>query len=546
MTFNHISVTGTLFPGDAGASVITNTISIPVPSGSTYSASVPFSNVPVHDNEWAVLEFYGVASDGSMLDLGGLGGVLNVTSSSTNTATVTASTTLTLQVFLSLLYIGALSTYDLDHTPTLASTLTSDISATHTTTDSSTGLYDTPTLQTVDNTIGPDFERDVTITTSPNTAGAITIFQDYTNAEELNLRYSGELFLESGAYALNLTTPSVGNVIGVSGCGAFSVFMPNHTPALFPLAPESVDACLFPTNGSLTIHGVYGGNLQIGATNYTYGLTSTTPLASYVGGFAKSTGEAVGSFKVTVDVAADEHEYSVTDPAGFAFGPASSPSGTLFSDQPYVPSGLLSNATFTLSNETGSTPVTVPASYSATNNKIVVDTFTPWDLSDANQQICGGTSCYQLNTATTTTLTFDRPFDDPGTKLSYFDWTASGALKSVTTGSEGGYSLDFSTAGAGTMTTKTVSYLTPRELLEIESTLPPGTSWTLTATDADGNTYANTAVLTNGYAGELEMTSVYKLLTTKTIALTFTVPTAGTYTFEGLADECTYEDSVCY
>ena len=42
------------------------------------------------------------------------------------------------------------------------------------------------------------------------------------------------------------------------------------------------------------------------------------------------------------------------------------------------------------------------------------------------------------------------------------------------------------------------------------------------------------------------MTSVYKLLTTKTIALTFTVPTAGTYTFEGLADECTYEDSVCY
>lgn len=546
LTFDHIEVTGTLFPGDAAAYTIANTVSIAAPSNGTYSASVPFSNAVAHDNEWAILDFAGVAKDGSSIELGQLGGILNVSGTSASTASITPATTQTLQVFLALLQTGALSTYDLDNTSALASTLASDIKATGATTDPTTGLYDASTLQTIYNALAPKFERDVTITTSPATAGAVTVVQDYTNAEELNLVNNGQLFYGESVlqevlddeFSLAVQFPIVGNVIGTNGCGSVESGLTTTDPAAFPNEPEEVQACLVPTNaGTTVIKGIYGGHIIVGATNYSYSYGGAIP-TSFSGGTTSVAGEAHGSFKTTVDLKAMENTYTVDDPAGFAFYPSNQEFGSLFATTPYVPTGSLSSTDFELPVEV-STPVSVPSTYSASKDKIVVDTFNPFALPLSDLEICGGIDCYPESTATSQTLTIGRPFEDLGTDLAYFDWKASGSLKSITeSGGKGNpYSLDFSASGTGTITSSTASYLSPRESLSLTgSTLPNGTVVTLSVTDTSNAVYSGSATVFEGGL-TISMLSVYQLVPTKSISLTFKVPASGTYTFGALYDE---------
>jgi hypothetical protein len=543
--FDHIEVTGTLFPGDAAPYTISNAVSIPPPTNGTYAATVAFSNAVAHDNEWVVLDFAGVASNGSTIELGQLGGIVDVSGTSATSASLTPATTQTLQVFLALLQAGTLSTYDLDHSPSLASTLASDIGATGAKADASTGLYDAPALVAIYDAVEPKFERDITIATSPATAGSVTIVQDYTNAEELNLVNDGQLFYgpslaQGGASAYELATqfPAAGTIIGANTCGEVEAGAATADPANVPVAPSLVDACIVPTTaGTTAIKGVYGGHIIVGATNVSY-VSGAAPPSAFTGGTTRVAGETRGSFKTTVDVASTQTTYTVNDPAGFAFG---ADSGVDFSSAfyatPFVPSGLLSSTAFELGSDSA-TPVVVPSTYSSTNDQIVVDTFNPFDLPAADYEICGGISCYPESTPASETLTIERPFEDLGSDLSYFDWKSSGSIKAITEpGGKGApYALDFRASGTGTITSSTPSYISPREQLALAgSTFPDGTLVTLSVTGTSGAAYSAAAVTSEGTA-TLSMLSVEQLVATKTITLSFKVPASGTYAFGSLYD----------
>jgi len=167
LSFASVSVTGTLFPGDAGTTDITNSTTISPPTNGVYKAAVSFSNVPVHDNEWVILQFTGVASDGSKIALGELGGLLNVASGNTTSAALTVATTQNLQVFAGLLALGDISTYDLDKSPGLSATIAADTAALKINADPTTQIYSSGALGEILTALAQKFQRSLTISTSP-------------------------------------------------------------------------------------------------------------------------------------------------------------------------------------------------------------------------------------------------------------------------------------------------------------------------------------------------------------------------------------------
>jgi hypothetical protein len=529
-TFNHILVQGTLFPGDAAAKPITNSISIPVPSGA-FSASVPFSNVPIHSNEWGMLQFIGVAADGSQIALGELAGLINVTSASTNSATLTETTSQTFQVFVALLNNGVLSTNDLDTSTTLNSTLATKIAATGLVPDPTTHAFTTGQLLTLYNTIAPSFERNVTITASPATNGSYVLLRDYTNASELDLVNNVTQFFTT--FTLAAQPPKVGTALGgsVLSCGDFEASLPIHSPSTNPVpVPIQVSSCVLPGIGAETARNVYGGHLLIGATNNQFSLFApATP--PFNGGFTAFAGHAPGTFSVSVTTAAKQQLIAVTDPAGFAFGAAfyanQPPFFSAFSLVQNFGNAPLSATTFS-SSALQPFRVAVPTPYSSTSNKLTVDTFSLWDVATTNTQICGGLSCFALSA--TQPLVIQRAFADAGTKLTFFNWKTSGTATAITQVSGGGYKITVSGPGTATITTTVASALTPRQRVVISgSTIFPPSTWTVTAKDAAANTYADSAAAGAGSV-TIEMDSVGNQVTTTQIAISFTTLAPGSMT----------------
>jgi hypothetical protein len=537
-TFKSYSAQATLFPGDAGDNIVTNTGAATF-SGGIYKASISLSNVPVHDNEWAILQFTGVATDGSQIALGELAGLINVTASPTNSSTLTEATTQTFQVFATLASNGEIATYDLDKTSTLASTLASDISATGIKPDPTTLLFDANELNALYNDIAPKFERNATISASPAVSGSFLLLRDYTNASELYL--ASNLFNFFSTFALNVQLPVIGGVFGgsLAGCGSFEAAAPLHEPETNPTpVPSLVNSCVIPESGSTTIHNVYGGHLLIGASNnpFNFEVPAATP---FDGGFTSFAGHAPGTFATTVTTASTQQSIKVTDPAGFAFGAqffASQGLGTFFT-QPGFGNTPLSAATFTASVEPAYR-ILIPALYSSTNNTLIVDTLDPWDISAADTQLCGGVSCFALTAAQP--FVIQRPFADAGTKLTYFAWKATGTasgISQLTPNPPGGYNVTISGAGTATLTTSTASVLEPRQVVLIEApTVLPGSTWTITAKDAAGNTYTDSAPSEDGLV-TITMDSVGNTVTTKSIAISFTTTAAGSITIGEIIQE---------
>jgi len=510
LSLKNVTVTGTFFPGDAGNQTVQNSEVIATPSGA-YSASLSFSNVPVHDNEWIVLEFTGNATDGSQIALGELAGLVNVTSSPKNSATLTEATTQTFQVFEALLQEGDLSTYDLDHTSTLATSITSDSSGWGVSVDPTTHLYSIGGLTTLVNKIEPKFERDITISTSPSTNGAITLMRNWSNASEVNLAL--DFYYFDYYYPLFVTlnaqnSPTVAAAWGSdSNCGLASQKDQNVPPTGAATA-LTAEACVFGNlKGSLTLSNVYGGNLLLGATsNYNGNGTSFT------GGHLAVSGEAPGAKSYAVTMGATATTIAMNDPAGFAFGPGFfgvnslvSENGGFFNVQPSYGAALQSNTVFSLVEPDN---VDIPARVIAKSapygsvsphNQVEFDTFNAYDVPAADMGVCGGISCF--TEASTGTQTIVRPFVDAGTKLSYFNYKKGGTITAVAQGS-GGYNLTFSGAGHGTLETTTATALFPNQELDFGFTgLPDNDQVTVQAYDAsNSNVYIGVAPSSFGSA----------------------------------------------
>jgi hypothetical protein len=535
-TFKSILVEGTFFPGDAGANPVSNSVSIAPPVSGIYTASVPFSNVPIHSNEWGLLQFTGVAADGSKIALGELGGIVDVTSSSTNSATFTEATTRTFQVFTTLLQNGYLGTNDLDTSATLASTLTTQIGAAPF--DPTTHLFTSGELTALTNSIAPGFERNATITASPATNGSYVILRDYTNASELDLVSNVQTLFTS--FAMAVQPPKVGTVDGASTlCGGFSEFgPPSHTPETNPQPlPAQVDACVLSGIGATTVRNIYGGHLLVGATSNAFGLLPSAP--PYTGGFTAFAGHAPGTFPIAVTTASTQQSIKVTDLAGFAFGAAFEASqtpllGTFFMQNNFG-AGLLSATSFFATTSGSTFRIMIPTPYSASSNTLTVDKFNLWDIASTNEQICGGVSCYALTA--TQPLVINRPFADGGNKLTFFGWKASGTATAVTQGASG-YNVTISGAGTATLTTTVASVIVPRQRVVIANNLATPSTWTVTAKDSLSNVYADSAV--PPFPGEpvtVEMDSVGNTVTTTQIAISFTTLSPGVVTISNITAE---------
>ncbi len=528
LTFKNILVQGTLYPGDASDNIVTNSTTIPVPGSGVYSASISFSNVPVHNNEWGMLQFIGVATDGSQIALGELAGVINVTASPANSSTLTEATTRTFQVFTALLSNGEIGTNDLDTSATLASTLTSDIATKGVAFDPTTHLFNASELVTLYQDIAPSFERSVTITTSPTVNGSFYLLRDYTNVGELDLMSN---LTNLSTISFNVEPPVIGNVLAgeLPTCGSFAAAAAMHSPATNPTPiPSVVSSCVVIGNGSTTLHNVYGGHLLIGASNRNP-LSTASPAPPFNGGFTSFAGHAPGAFTVTVPTASTQQAIKVTDPAGFAFGPG-------FFSSPSVPPGLgtfftklsFGNATTWQTALSPAYRIGLPATYNSTNNTVTVDTLNPWDIPVANTQLCGGISCFALSAAQP--FVIQRPFADNGTSLAYFNWKPSGTATAVAQVAPNGYKVTISGAGTATLTTTTASLLVPRQSVFIDENSAVGTIWTVTAKDSGGNTYSNFGAAIFGNTVTVPMASVGNTISTTSVAISFPTSAAGSIT----------------
>jgi hypothetical protein len=533
-TFTSIEVDGTLYTGDAGNYVLRNKVTMPPPAGSTFTASVPFSDVPIGNNEWAVLEFYGNAADGTQVALGDLMGMLNVSTSPVDPFPILdGRTSTTFQVFLMLLDNGIISTYDLDNTPTLAGEIADAIKVSGLTPNGATGLFTNGQLQLLYDAIAPKSERSYVVDPG-GVPGAITLVRDYTNASEVNLAGSVQGF--SSNFTPNEPIPQTGSIFGVA-CGNMIVAQAQTLAGTTTSYPTQVGACqlLDPTGAPLTIAGVYGGHMIVGATNAPYNaIGAPVPLSgnTFLGGITSVAGvmpHKVDSFPIKARIA--QQAFEADDPAGFAFGTAFFEEAALgqppmFEVLPAFGQQLLSGTTFSPPVGNQFAGVIVPADYSAKNSAHAVEalTFNPFAIAPSNLQICGGVNCHPLAAGKGT---FARPFADGGNDLNYFKWAPSGTATKITPGNSGGYAITVNGAGTAKLTSAVSTTLVPQQIIEIDATTPVGTVWTVTATDSNKLVYENSAAQTAAGSTSITMYSVGNIVNVVNMALSFTTSGKG-------------------
>lgn len=540
-TFDHIVVDGTLYTADAAAYVLKNSTTIPPPSGGVYTASVGFSNVPAGNNQWVILAFTGVAADGSKIALGELGGLVNVGGSSTNTASLTAGTTLALQLFGTMLGSGLITPYDLDNTTNLSDVLAGQIGNSGIAPNPNTGVLDAGGLQQLYTSTAPFFQRSVTISTTPSTPGSVIILRDYTNTAELNLEKNLESFLGDLGLPL-LDTPNAGSFLlrasGVLGfdlkCGGFAVSngqLRTAGSAGTPV-PALVHSCSVPNpTGTVSVRNAYGGNLMIGATNDPYdpSLSWTLP---FTGGWTTGAPHAAGSTgpTITVTTASTQLALTVNDPFAAAFTDTASPYGVY----PTFGTGPLSATELSAAKGSLIDPFRyVESGFVGPTETVTIDTFNPWNVSAANLSLCAQPrpffvgivlpACFPV----TGTQPFNilRPFTDDGTDLSYYNWAVGGAGGTIVPDGSGlGYDVTPAGAGVVTLNTTTPTAMFGRSQIEIFNTLPPGTVWTVTTVGSVAhtphtNSGANTLCSCGSTAAIVEMDDLANAKSIESITL---------------------------
>ena len=531
-TFSTITVSGTIFEGDVGFNTLKNAIAMTCPCANPLTASVPFSNVPVGNNQFAILSFTGNAADGSNFALGELAGAINVTGSTTNTATLTETTTQDFQIIVSALANGELGTSNLASS-TLSSTVHSAIVATGQVPNSTTHLYTPDQVKAILFGIDKKFESDVVVNVSPPTNGSLVFVRDWTNSQELNL--SSNVFVLSQLLTSGSGTGGFSGgppIIGGSGGGDFFASVPQHTadtnPGPVPFFVNSFG--LAAPSATTHVASAYPGHMLVGATNNRF--DGSPPALPFNGGFASVDVPAgPGTFTFTVPTGSTQKAITVMDNAAFAFGVPffeSQPPFTLFFEQNSFVDNPLSE-TFWSTNEFTQPRIFIHTPYNATppDNQITVDTFSNWNipLNDIVVSPGGNIVSYPLNG--TTTFTVQRPFSDGGNDLLFNNWKTGGTNTGITQGASG-YVVTTSGIGTGTLTTTTPWFFLGRQNVIIfgnGSPFSPGSVWTLKATDMSSVAHQNSGIAGPSGFVTIPMGSIENITDMKSVEID--TPTTG-------------------
>ena len=479
---SSVEVDGTLYQGSASAVPVTNTQSVPLSGTGTITVSETFSNVIPANNDWVLFEFYAVANDGSKTQIGSLGTFVNVGSGTTDT-NLSAASTQTLQVAGGLLALGAISTYDIENTTTLATDLATKITAANPTVDAQTGLYDTSVLMPLLSTLATAYERDITVTAS--SASEVSVVYDSSKADENDLAYN------ANAFATALGLPNLVTGVGFNGASSYASYsplyvlgtpvglncevdysectvnagtIPLHSPSsgYSDAQPSYVQAELYSaTSGTITLRNVYGGHIIIGAHNALYpysGLAkarksgaSTTRVSSAkrsttdvttqtYGATLALVGEAPGASSQTLTLTNTQQTAALSDAQAAAFNDSIG-----FEDF-----GSYEFAATALSNAAGNVPTydvvcpdnncdsygliyspygnTDNVGLSAPTNGVETMTYDLWNafnLSTSAVQVCSVTNCTALSSAST--INVEGAFTDPGTNPAVYGWAPGGS-----------------------------------------------------------------------------------------------------------------------
>lgn len=537
-TISSVEVDGTIYPGYAGASPVTNTQTL-TPVSNQIIVSLPFSNVPVGNNEVMALHLLGVAPDGSKFDLGYLASLVNITSGGTTPVTLNAASTQVSEVFAGLLSNDVLSSPDVADA-NLPAYLASQITASGQTPDPATQLFTPAQLTTIDAPIAVHYTRNVTLNATAADGSRVYFIADFTNQNELNLQANRNALY----YALpGLPFPTSLPYPSLSPC---STSVPAHAGPTPPVAPGATRICNYRTSttgNTVSLQGVYGGPLiavvEPSAVPFTGATLSLASIAPGTTGVMNAT------------LAPVDQTVTITDPAAFAFPNsyncnAGQSCGYSLST---VPGSVNQYYPDTSSVPSSNNPSLVAPLAPATNT-FHLEAMSPLGLPLSSLQFCTGTetdACLPL--AGLTTHTVKREFNDPGTNFSYFNWQAGTGVTSIGQGYYcSAYGMYVNTGGSttGSFSTSTQTYLgvagRSATLYIGGGTVYPANGcsgtrynmqtsalWSASVTDSNGHTYTSSPMTTpQAYGISFAFPTLTQTVTVTNITFTFTIPSGTT------------------
>lgn len=548
VSISAVEVDGTLYPGYAGSSPVTNQQTL-VPVNGQISIDMTFSNVPAGNNEWMILRLYAIAPDGSKYDLGQLASLVNVSSGQSGSVTLSAASAQTFEVFAGLLAQYVFSSTDLQQ-PDLATKLARMIAGANQTPDAATQLYTPLELNAIDASIAKAFQRTLSIT-SDLTSAPIVVVGDYSSA--------AELALQSNRVAVGLTwcpwpwcasttsfpmpTMFFGTGVGApcfwSGSGSQPVTGPNPRPS-----PKPDSICTQNVSAG-TVSNVYGGPLLVGGNN------SSVP---FKGAWVKVPGIAAGqTATAALQGTSTDMQITVKDPVAYAFpntygcGPNSScdystQTAPAFLNQfspwiqpTYNSGGAVIGTTFAASNTVdvntwGNAGEPLSALLFCTNENL-------------------DSQCQPLPAAGGT-LTVQRQYYDSGSNFAYYNYLPGSGVTSVQQGytsanSPQGMVVVTGGSQTGTFTGNTPTYMglvgSTEYLgidgpccgsLEYDNSAATGTgyglstaaTWSVTITDSNGNSYTGTTGTPIANNPVIQVNGLNKTVQVTKIAITYNVP----------------------
>jgi hypothetical protein len=494
ITLGSVAFVGTLYPGYAGATPVSTTL-VQNTSSLPSSVSLGFNNVPAGNNEWVVVNVVGYDSPnatGSSYDLGQLGGLASV-GAPPALASIDTNSTLRLQVELSAMYAGIISTYDLQNTSALDGNIGGFILGNSP--SPATGLFTNTQLDTFLNGLYPIFSRTLAISGSTLTTSTASLVYDYRNPVETDFVQNVtsavaqlEALDEPLASGVGEQIPYVyGNPFDFLNGAATAPHTPpsgQQTAVADAVFAEEFDA---PT-GAITLQHVYGGNLIVGMSS----LASPTSIPPpYYGGFISVAGRAQSNTtNAVVPIGNTTANITFNDPQWAAVGNNDIPY------EPVEPSNDIFDYSCLAAQCLNFNELSISGG-SPTQVTVAQDTWNPWALTGSSWEMCVGLDCFAVvNGATYTSRS---PFYDNGGKLGYYNWHATSGAATAVTQSGTQYAIAYSGGTSGYIGTSVAAWYAPGMVVSVTSTAPAGTIWYLTVSCPDG-TFQNSGVEQGGVA----------------------------------------------
>jgi hypothetical protein len=515
--YTKIVACALILPGDASPQITGNGALVSVPKTGVATVSLPFAYIPVHANEWAVMELFARSSTGNLIMLGELAGIFNVSRSNT-VVTLDATTTRTFQLFGTMLQSYTVSTWDLDHRANLGAELTAAIAANHGVPNRQTGLFDIPELTRLYQAIVPKYTRKLDIKVSPNDGSTITLAPDYTYPSELNLASNRNQL--GGTLSISL-----GSVWG-SSIGVGQEQTPNVTKVEI-VNYLNADVFQAPA-GTYRIGPVYGGHLLIGSTAWNNGFWGRTIHGGYL---------SPGTHTVEISMKHTGRAVRVDDPIGFAFPPE-----RIFAMQTAVlrntPLANADGLNLVQNSASGQSLLfNVPVNYSASHNIVTVNRFNPYGLTPQDIELCtpARESCNRLSSKPP--LKFARAYFDNGTDLAFYNYRPGGAITSIAAATSNCpnqadcYLVTASAAGKGTLTAVVPKGSTALVSGEFSMALnPAGPSMQNMPITAEMKTLAGVSYYANATVNQPNFTfNLPGVAQIRKVVFSFQIPAAGTF-----------------